>query len=150
MKKTINTLIIALIGLVIFQANAMADNEKPITVSQLPATAQQVIKKHFSKKKVALVKMETGIFDKSYDVVFTTGEKIEFDKKGNWKEINCKLSFVPTALIPAKIVNYVKSNYPGTKILKIEKDTKEYDVKLSNLIEITFNKLFQVTDIDQD
>lgn len=148
MKRTLITLIIVLIGLVVFQTNAVADNDKPIAVSQLPAAAQQIIKKHFTGKKVAMAKQETGLLERSYDVVFTTGEKIEFDRKGNWTEIDCKLSAVPTALVPSQIASYVKSNYPGTKILKIEKDKNEYEIKLSNRMEITFNKSFQVIDID--
>ena len=139
---------VALVCLVTFQVSAFADNDKPISMSQLPATAQQIIKKHFSGKKVALAKMETGLFEKSYDVVFNNGEKVEFDRKGNWTEIDCKMSSVPAALIPAKIKQYVKSTYPGAKIIQIEVDASEYEVKLSNRLEVTFNKSFQVIDID--
>ena len=92
--------------------------------------------------------METGLFEKSYDVVFNNGEKVEFDRRGNWTEIDCKLSSVPAGLVPAKIASYVKSTYPGTKILQIEKDDSQYEVKLSNRLEVTFNKNFQVVDID--
>ena len=80
--------------------------------------------------------------------MFNNGEKVEFDRKGNWTEINCKLSSVPTALVPAKITQYVKSPYPGAKILEIEKDDSQYEVKLSNMLEVTFNRNFQVVDID--
>lgn len=148
MKRIIQTALVALVCLVTFQVSAFADNDKPISMSQLPATAQQIIKKHFSGKKVALAKMETGLFEKSYDVVFNNGEKIEFDRKGNWTEIDCKMSSVPAALIPAKIKQYVKSTYPGAKIIQIEVDASEYEVKLSNRLEVTFNKSFQVIDID--
>lgn len=148
MKRIIQSAVLALVCIVAFSANAMADNDKPINVSQLPTTAQQMLKKHFSAKKVALAKMETGLFEKSYDVVFNNGEKVEFDRRGNWTEINCKMSAVPAALVPAKIKQYVKSTYPGTKILQIEKDDSQYEVKLSNRLEVTFNKNFQVTDID--
>ena len=148
MKRIIKTTVAALVCLVAFQTAAIADNDKPISISQLPATAQQVIKKHFGKKKVALAKQESGLFEKSYDVVFNNGEKVEFDRKGNWTEINCKLSSVPTGLVPAKITQYVKSTYPGAKILEIEKDDSQYEVKLSNMLEVTFNKNFQVVDID--
>ncbi len=148
MKRIIKTTVAALVCLVAFQTAAIADNDKPISISQLPATAQQVIKKHFGKKKVALAKQESGLFEKSYDVVFNNGEKVEFDRKGNWTEINCKLSSVPTALVPAKITQYVKSTYPGAKILEIEKDDSQYEVKLSNMLEVTFNRNFQVVDID--
>ena len=148
MKRIIKSAVIALVSIVAFSATAMADNDKPISVSQLPATAQQVIKKHFKAKKVALAKMETGLFEKSYDVVFNNGEKVEFDRRGNWTEISCKMSSVPAALVPAKITQYVKSTYPGTKILEIEKDDNRYEVKLSNRLEVTFNRNFQVVDID--
>lgn len=148
MKRIIQTAVIALVCLVAFQVSAVADNDKPINVTQLPTTAQQTIKKYFSNKKVALAKQETGIFEKSYDIIFNNGEKVEFDRNGNWTEIDCKMSSVPANLIPAKITQYVKSTYPGTKILKIEKDDNRYEVQLSNRLEVTFNKNFQVVDID--
>lgn len=148
MKRIIQSAVVALVCLVAFSVSALADNDKPVNVNQLPATAQQTLKKHFSAKKVALAKMESGLFEKSYDVVFNNGEKVEFDRNGNWTEINCNMSSVPTGLVPAKITSYVKSTYPGTKILQIEKDDNRYEVKLSNRLEVTFNKNFQVVDID--
>lgn len=148
MKRIIQSAVVALVCLVAFSVSALADNDKPINVNQLPATAQQIIKKHFSAKKVALAKVESGLFEKSYDVVFNNGEKVEFDRNGNWTEINCNMSSVPAGLVPAKITSYVKSTYPGTKILQIEKDDNRYEVKLSNRLEVTFNKNFQVVDID--
>ena len=148
MKRIIQSAVVALVCLVAFSVSALADNDKPVNVNQLPATAQQTLKKHFSAKKVALAKMESGLFEKSYDVVFNNGEKVEFDRNGNWTEINCNMSSVPAGLVPAKIASYVKSTYPGTKILQIEKDDNRYEVKLSNRLEVTFNKNFQVVDID--
>lgn len=148
MKRIIQTCVVALVCMIAFQVKALADNDKPIAVSQLPATSQQIIKNHFAGKKVAMAKQETGLLDKNYEVVFTSGEKVEFDKKGNWKEIDCKLSAVPAKLIPAKIASYLKANYPGVKVLKLEKDNNEYEVNLANGIEITFNQNFVVIDID--
>ncbi len=148
MKSILKKLIIVLIGVSCFSACAITDKDKPITVNQLPAAAQQVIKKNFSNNKVAMVKQEKDVLKTSYDVVFTNGDKIEFDSKGNWTEINCKNSFVPSALIPVQIKNYVQQNYPDNKIIEIDRDKKEYDVKLSNGIEITFNTKFQVIEMD--
>ena len=56
MKRIIQTAVVALVCLVAFQVNVLADNDKPVNITQLPATAQQIIKKHFSSKKVALAK----------------------------------------------------------------------------------------------
>lgn len=149
MKAIIKKSIVALICMITFQTAAMADNDRPISINQLPATAQQTLKTYFSGKKVAMAKVE-GLIDKDYDVIFTNGEKIEFDRKGEWKDIDCKMSSVPAKLVPQQIRNYVKENYAGQQILKIEKDKRkgEYEIELSNGIEITFNKHFVVIDID--
>lgn len=145
MKKWMLSLI-CLLGV---QTMVMADSDKPIDVKQLPTVAQQILTKHFSGKKVALSKKESGIFGVSYDVIFTNGDKIEFDRSGNWTEIDCKYTVVPAALVPAAITKYMKENYPDQKIVQIEKDRTEYDVELSSGLEVTFNKKFQVIDIDK-
>lgn len=127
-----------------------ADNEVPVTVKELPATAQTFINTHFKDKKVALAKKETGFFELSYDVIFTDGNKLEFDRNGNWKEVNCKYSSVPAAVVPQQISDYVKANYAGINILSIEKDDREYEVRLANRVELTFTLQFQLLDIDMD
>ncbi len=139
---------VALACIMTFQACAFADNDKPITFEQLPAVAQQTVKTHFADGKVALVKVERDLAEKTYDVIFTDGSKIEFDRKGVWREIDRRGATVPAALIPTQIADYVKANYGGQSIKKIEKDRKEYDITLSNGVEITFNKNFMVIDID--
>lgn len=148
MKKKLTKWMIALVCVFSVSVAAFADRDKPVNVSQLPAKAQQVLKKSFPKHKVALAKMESEIFDKKYDVIFTNGDKIEFDKNGNWLEISCERTAVPSSLVPAAISKYVSGSYPGTKILKIELDRSEYEVKLNNRLEVTFNSSFQVIDID--
>ena len=129
---------------------AKADNDKPITIEQLPATAQTFIKQNFPNAKVAFVKMEKEFLDASYDVVFINGDKVEFDKKGSWKDITCRQMTVPQAAVPAKIQEFVKSNYPDAKVIKIEKDRYEYEVKLSNFWELTFDTSFNLIDMDND
>ena len=127
---------------------ACADNEKPIQVSQLPTAAQELISRHFAGSTVAMAKVESGLASKSYEVVFADGAKLDFDGKGNWKEIDCKLSEVPEALVPAQINSYVQANYPDAKVIKIERDRKEYEVKLSNRMELKFDRNFRLIDID--
>ncbi len=144
MKK----LIFLLVCLFSIQTMAFADSDKPIQIGQLPTKAQQFISTHFKAHKVALAKMESGLFHKSYDVIFTNGEKLEFDSSGNWTEVKCEKTKVPAAVIPSAIASYVKENYPEASILKIERDSREYEIELSNRLEITFDTQFRVTDID--
>ena len=127
----------------------MADNDKPIPVTQLPAKAQTFLQTYFKDSKVALSKQESDLFYKSYDVVFTNGEEVEFDKSGEWTEVNCRINGVPNSIIPEAIKNYVSTNYPDTQVMHIERESRGgYEIKLSNRLEITFNKNLQVIDID--
>lgn len=139
----------ALFSLLLMSVCAMADNDKPISVSELPQSAQQFINKNFKGKKVAMAKEEKGLLDRGYDVVFVDGVELEFDNKGNWTSVDCEKTSVPTAIVPHKIAAYVKTNYSGQHITKIEKDNKDYEIELSNGLEITFNKKFKVIEIDK-
>lgn len=144
MKK----LVFLLVCLFTLQTVARADDDKPIQVTQMPQQAQQLIKQHFADSKVALAKMESDFLYKSYEVIFTNGNKVEFDKKGNWTEVDCKYGSVPVAVIPLAIQKYVTANYPDTNILKIERDKKDYEIKLSNRTELKFDLKFNLIDID--
>lgn len=128
----------------------MADNDKLITVEKLPQKAQEFVKTHFAKADVAFTKMEREFLDSSYEIMFVNGDKIEFDKSGNWKEIQCKRQSVPDAIVPAKIKAFIQENYPDAKVLQIEKDRYEYEVRLSNYWELTFDLEFNLIDMDQD
>lgn len=148
--KTILKLLFLAVAL-LMPAAASADTnggEKAISPSQLPAQARRTIAAHFPDRKIALAKMETELFGKSYSVILTHGEKIEFDGLGAWTEIKCKRSAVPAALVPQPIARYVRENYPDARIIEMEKDDDEIEVTLSNHLEVTFNEDFEVTDID--
>ncbi len=148
MKTNLKKWAIALMCVFAFGTTACADNEKPISFEQLPAVAQQLVKQHFASAKVALTQQESGIIEKSYDVIFTNGDKVEFDRKGQWTEITTATA-VPAALVPQAIAQYVKQNYAGANVRSIERDSREYEVRLSNGMELTFNTQFQITDIDR-
>ena len=127
---------------------ANADNDKPISVNALPAKAQSLLNQHFNGQKVMLATIESGVISKSYDVVLKNGTKLEFDKKGNLTEIDCKQATVPAHLIPQAIKDYLKDNYAGQSVKKIEIKRNEYEIELSNGLDLTFNKHFQLIDID--
>lgn len=148
MKRIMRILMIAICCMMSFNIAAAADNDKPINVKELPAKAQTLLTKHFNGQKVMLATIESGVVSRSYDVVLRNGTKLEFDKKGNLTEIDCKQGIVPSQLIPQPIKNYLKENYRGEAVRKIEWNKKEYEVELTNGIDLTFNKHFQLIDID--
>lgn len=138
------------VSLFVMNLAVFADNDKPIQVTEMPKGAQSFVKSHFANQSVAVAKMETDFFDKTYDVIFTNGDKVEFDKKGNWTKVDCEHTQVPQAVIPAAIQQYVSKNYPDAKVVKIEKtDRKGFDVDLSNGFDIEFDKKMRVVEIDR-
>ena len=148
MKKFFRMLMIAICCMVSCNMVANAGNDKPISVNTLPAKAQALLTKHFSNQKVVLATIESNVIGKNYDVVLKNGTKLEFDKKGNLTEIDCKQGTVPTQLIPQAIKNYLKANYARQSVKKIEMNKNEYEVELTNGLDLTFNKHFQLIDID--
>ena len=145
MKK----LAILFVGLFVLNMVMWAGNDKPIQVDRMPKAAQQFIRNHFAEQSVAMAKMELDFMSKSYDVIFTNGDKVEFDKKGRWTNIDCEHSVVPSGVVPQSIKEYVQKQYPSAKIKKIElTDRKGFEVELSNDVDIEFDKRFNVIDID--
>lgn len=144
MKK----ILVLLVCLFSLQTVVRADNDRPVTVTQLPAAAQQFIKKYFPNVNVAYAIEEKDFFQTSYEVLFANGNKVEFNGSGEWAELDCQYTTVPTELVPVQITEYIKMYYPGTNVLKIERDFSTYEIKLNNRLELTFNKQFQLIDID--
>jgi hypothetical protein len=128
--------------------NASADNAKPVAFNQLPAQAQQFVKTHFTDSKVIVSTLESDILEKSYDVALNNGAKLEFDGKGQWTEVVCPTGGVPASILPEQVKSYLKSSFPNAKVTKVERDNGRFEVNLENGTEVTFNKKFQVTDID--
>ena len=124
-------------------ANVGADNYQPITRDQLPQKAQTFLTTYFADAKISLARKEIDVMELSYDVIFTNGCKVEFDRKGNWTEVDCVSTALPAGIVPSAIEKTIKAHYPDAKAIKIERDHREYDVKLNNRVELTFNKKMQ-------
>ncbi len=145
MKKILlMTLAVLSLGIV----SVKADNDRVISKEKLPLVSQQFIGENFESLKISYVKEERDFFEKSYEVVFTDGTKIEFMRNGDWKDVDCRYSQVPTEIIPDRILRYVNEHYLGEKILQIERNKRDYEVRLSNKLELTFDKKFNIIDID--
>ena len=127
---------------------ACANSDLPITIGDLPLKAQQFIKNYFSQIDVILTKVDRDILSKEYEVMFADGSKVDFAGDGEWKNIERQRDVVPAEIIPQQIRSYVKQSYPEANITKIDRDRNDYEVSLSNRLELTFNKSFKLIDIE--
>ena len=141
---------ILFVSMLVMSVTVWAGNDKPIQISEMPKAAQQFIQKHFANQTIAVAKVETEFMDKNYDVIFTNGDKVEFNKKGQWTNVDCKHTQVPVEVIPVAIQKYVSQHYSGAKVVKIEvTDRKGYEVDLNNGFDIEFDKKMNVIEIDR-
>lgn len=145
MKK----IMIVLVSLFAFLFTAKASDDKPITFEQLPQLAQEFVKKYFADRTPSLVTVDQEMAGKSYDVIFSNGDDIEFDRKGVWTSIESRNAAVPDAVVPKQILDYVNNNYKDAAIRKIDKEERgAYEVELSNGLDLKFNSSFKLVEVD--
>ena len=140
MKK----LALFLVTLLTLTFSAKADHDQIVAFDQLPQAAQALLKQHFASKVPLVITVDRD----DYTIVYESGEKVEFDKQGNWKEINCRTSQVPAELIPEQIKAHVRTTFAGATIVSLDRDRRGYDIKLSNGLDVEYNRAFQVVEID--
>ncbi|RRD93210.1 PepSY-like domain-containing protein [Bacteroides heparinolyticus] len=116
---------------------------------QLPLVARNFINRHFTKPQIHYIKIESEILqNKKYEVQLADFTEIDFDKQGNWLEVDCKKAAIPAALIPTSIQEYVKTNFPREIITKIERERSGMKIELSNDYSLKFNKKGKFVSID--
>lgn len=133
MKKSI---LLLLIVSIVSGLSACTSNDKPIPTDQLPEKALVFLKQYFYGVDVISVEKDK----KTYEVKLAEGSAVEFDKHGEWKEVECSKG-IPGAIIPQGVFKYVASKYDrSVRMVKIERTKHGYEVDLSNKVELIFDK----------
>ena len=73
---------------------------------------------------------------------------MQFAKDGTFTECECTKGAVPDMLVPSKIRSFVAREFPDRTVVRIEHDSKLYEVVLDNGVELCFNSSFRLIDID--
>lgn len=131
-----------LVSLLLSTMAIFADNEK-ITrdKSVLPSVCRDFLSSNFSQTDISHIKIESNLLGtKGYDVILTNGVNVEFDKSGEWKEIEARHASIPMEVLPDKIAAYIKTHFAGNTIISIDKDTREYEIKLNNDLKLKFDR----------
>ena len=131
-------LFLAVIALITLQA-CDKNEDKAITFDKLPQQAQTFINTYFSSKDISYIIQDKELFDGDYEVVFANGNKIDFKKNGEWKDVECIGSEVPAGIILQPIKDYVAEKHVDMKIVKIERSATEYEISLSNGMDLKFD-----------
>ncbi|MBK1895050.1 PepSY-like domain-containing protein [Chryseobacterium paridis] len=139
--KNVKKITRALTFILLLSTGFLFAQDRAINANQLPRTAKNFIAGNFKGIAVGSVIEDREIYGvDEYKVYLSNGTKIEFDSKGNWKEVDGKHQKLPYGFIPAGIRNYVAKSFPNTYVIKIEKERWSYKAELSNGVDLKFDK----------
>ena len=125
------------------------ESEKPVTLGTLPEGVKDILEEHYAGEQPALAIRKFEGLKTEYELTFIDGTKLEFDAKGQWKEVKSHVRTVPEAFVPPMIREYLDRNFPGVAVMEISRDRKEFETGLSNRVELTFDsRTFLLTDFD--
>lgn len=133
-------------ALFLFAAIAVAD-DRPVTMDQLPEAARTFIDANFAGEKILYASKEDNLILPDYKVALSNGSFLEFYNNGSLKSVESKYG-ISTDLIPVQIVEFAKVRYPDASFLEYEVTRHHYEVKLSNHLELKFNKNYNLMQID--
>lgn len=120
-----------------------------IKPEQLPEKSQQIIAKAFPEGKIKKANIEKRASLVQYEVKVSGGVKLQFRKDGSLTECECSKGAVPDVLIPSKIRSFMAVEFPKNIIVRIEHDSKIYEIDLDDGTELSFNSAYRLIDIDR-
>lgn len=140
--------IIIAIAFVMATSSVLSADDRPVTFSQLPQAAQNFINANFPGEKVSFATKDDDVIRPEYQVVLSNGMMLQFENNGSMEKIQTRDGNIPESLIPVQIREMVKMHYPDAQIKEYEVGRRTYEVKLSNRMELKFNRNFHVIEID--
>ena len=135
MKKILKLLPILLIAVLGISLASCSDNDEPISSRDLPSISKDFIAEYFPSASIVSPQKDKD----EYEVVLSDGTKIEFDKKGDWIEVDAVPGkALPTGFYPSEIDNYLSQNFDGEGINEITKVKRGYEVEITTGTEMIF------------
>lgn len=138
MKKLLFILCFLVLPFVVMSSCSDDDDDRIISVTDLPSNAQQFLQTHFPDVKTSRVEEDND----SYDVYLSNGYEVDFDKKGEWDNVDGNNKVLPESFLltlPSGIIEYVKANYSNNFIDEVDKEINGYEVGLNNNVDLLFN-----------
>lgn len=129
-----------------FSVFASAD-DRPVKLSRLPESARTFISEMCPGDNVTYATVDDDLIRPDYNVVLASGTHIQFENDGRLEKIESRAG-VPDKVVPVQVRDYVRSHYPDALIIEYEVGKRTYEVKLSNRLDLKFNKYFNLIEVD--
>ena len=108
------------------------DDEKKIDFGDLPSEARSFIENYFPSADILSIVQEKEDGRKEYQVKLSNGTDMEFDEDGEWTNIECYFSPLPTGILPANVITKVEELHPEAYINGVEKELGGYVVEVTD------------------
>jgi|BioPla2DNA2_1021312.scaffolds.fasta_scaffold08771_2 hypothetical protein len=135
-KSSIKTSLAA-IAMAVFLLTG-CEKEQFIQSSDLPREISTYILTHFPDNTILQAVIERDGLTKTYNIILSENISLEFNRKKEIIDIDSETK-LPDSVIPAKILQYVTTNYPDNFITDWELDNKNQQVQLNNGLDLEFN-----------
>lgn len=142
MKKIFAIIAVSMVAVTLAKAD-----DRPVGFSQLPSAAQTFINDTYPGEKISYATVDDDLIRPDYNVVLASGVRIQFENDGRLEKIEAR-SGVPEGVVPVQICDYVGMHYPDAVIVEYEIGRRAYEVRLSNRLELKFNRNFNLIEID--
>lgn len=130
------------------------DDEKKIDFGDLPSEARSFIENYFPSADILSIVQEKEDGRKEYQVKLSDGTDMEFDEDGEWTNIECYFSPLPTGILPANVITKVEELHPEAYINGAEKELGGYVVEVTDAggidWDMRFNAQFEYVSQSQD
>lgn len=111
--------------------------DKAISENELPADIRTYINDHFANNKIIKAELDVDNNKSKYEVKLDNNIELDFNADGKITDIESK-NELPSSVIPEKIFDYVKLNYPNNVITDWQLDNNHQEVALDNGLELEF------------
>ncbi|NUY82036.1 PepSY-like domain-containing protein [Flavobacterium sp. MAH-1] len=122
-----------------FCALTVSAQKKNIQPSQLPENALTFIETNFTSVALHHCMKFTEGDNVRFKAVLADDTEIDFTEDGKWKEVDGKVHSVQPTFLGQTIIEYIKKNAPGQRLLKATNQGKTIDVTLVNGQKFTFD-----------
>ena len=142
MKKNILNLLA--VASLIFSTSACNSDDSDsreviVEVAELPEQSRNFLETNFNGFQVNRATKDVSSFDEYYEIFLNNGITIDFNRIGEWTEVDGNGLSIPTSFIDEEIVSYINTNFPTFPIENIDKKPYGYEVDLINNTELRFN-----------